>query len=124
MNYCCFFTSSRRFETGPPSIESIEIARVVDRGIRESEAIDVKKLCIEPKEKVWTVIIDACPINAEGNILDAAGLELIHFSITPPHPQIMNNIKSYLKNYELLKQLQIVEYSHNPNDYQLLLRVK
>src|SRR3990172_2219494 len=37
--------SNPAFETGPPGDQAIEIARVVDRGIRESKAIDVKKLC-------------------------------------------------------------------------------
>lgn len=40
------------FETGPPSIESIETARVIDRGIRESHAFDTKSLCVEKGEKV------------------------------------------------------------------------
>jgi exosome complex component RRP42 len=69
--------SSPRFESGPPSIESIEIARVVDRGIRESKALDTKQLCVEKGEKVWIIMIDACPINAEGNLLDAAGISAI-----------------------------------------------
>src|SRR3989344_7191901 len=39
--------SNPDFELGPPGIEAIELARVVDRGIRESKCIDFKKLCIE-----------------------------------------------------------------------------
>jgi len=66
--------SSSDFESGPPSIVAIELARVVDRGIRESGAIDVKKLCITEGEKVWSVMIDICSINADGNLLDAASL--------------------------------------------------
>ncbi len=66
--------SSPEFEPGPPSIESIELARVVDRGIRESHSIDLKKLCIKEGEKVWTVMIDVCTINADGNLIDAAAL--------------------------------------------------
>ena len=66
--------SSPEFETGPPSIDAIELSRVVDRGIRESKAIDIKKLCIEKGEKAWTISIDICPINAAGNLFDAAGL--------------------------------------------------
>jgi len=69
--------SSPEFETGPPSINAIETARVVDRGIREAGAIDVKKLCIEVGEKVWMVSIDVCTINDGGNVLDAAGLAAI-----------------------------------------------
>jgi len=66
--------SSARFEPGPPSMEAIELARVVDRGIRESQALDNKKLCIEEGEKVWMVMIDICTINDAGNLIDASSL--------------------------------------------------
>lgn len=65
--------SNPNFEVGPPSIQAIEISRIVDRGIREAEAIDTKKLCIEEGEKVWSVIIDICSVNDGGNLLDPAG---------------------------------------------------
>ena len=66
--------SNPDFELGPPGIQAIELARVVDRGIRESKALDFKKLCIEEGEKIWMVIIDICPINDAGNLFDAASL--------------------------------------------------
>lgn len=66
--------SSPEFETGPPDIQAVELARVVDRGIREAHAIDMKKLCIKEGEKCWLVSIDVVTINDEGNLLDAAGL--------------------------------------------------
>lgn len=66
--------SNPDFELGPPGIQAIELARVVDRGIRESKAIDFKKLCIEKGEKIWMVVIDICPINDEGNLFDASSL--------------------------------------------------
>ena len=66
--------SSPDFETGPPSNQANEIARVVDRGIRESKAIDTKKLCITPHEKVWSVMIDVCTMNDAGNLLDACAI--------------------------------------------------
>ncbi|MBD3361540.1 exosome complex protein Rrp42 [Candidatus Woesearchaeota archaeon] len=62
------------FESGPPGEEAIEIARVIDRGIRESKAIDQEKLCIEKGEKAWSVMIDLVPLNASGNLLDAGAL--------------------------------------------------
>lgn len=61
-----------KFETGPPSPESIELARVVDRTIRESGTIDTSKLCIKPKEAVWMVFIDLYPVNNDGNLFDAS----------------------------------------------------
>ncbi len=66
--------SNPDFEAGPPGIQAIEIARVVDRGIRESETIDTKKLCIKEGEKAWTVMIDICTINDDGNLFDASAL--------------------------------------------------
>lgn len=66
--------SNPEFEAGPPSEEAIEVARVVDRGLRESKALDTKKLCLEEGEKAWAVSIDVCTINAAGNLLDASAL--------------------------------------------------
>ena len=62
----------RSFEGGAPKPEAVEIARVVDRGIRESQMIDMKALCIEPGEKAWVVNIDIQVIDFDGNIIDAA----------------------------------------------------
>ncbi len=69
--------SSPAFEAGPPSIESIEMSRVVDRAIRESKSLNFKKLCIREGELMWTVLIDIYPINDEGNLFDAASLAAI-----------------------------------------------
>lgn len=66
--------SSPRFENGPPKFPTIELGRVIDRGIRESKFIDFEKLCIKEGEKVWTVFVDIYSINDDGNILDAAGI--------------------------------------------------
>ncbi|HLC65496.1 MAG TPA: exosome complex protein Rrp42 [Candidatus Nanoarchaeia archaeon] len=66
--------SSPEFELGPPGNQAIELARVVDRGIRESKAIDFKALCIEPGVKAWMVVIDLCTINDAGNLFDVCAL--------------------------------------------------
>lgn len=88
--------ASPSFESGPPSPSSIELARVVDRGIRESKVIDTKKLVIEEtgkdeteaismmeleetgklmlKKKVWVVFVDILVIDACGSLIDAAGI--------------------------------------------------
>lgn len=62
------------FEMGPPKIEAIEMARVVDRGIRESGFIDFKKLCIKEGEKCWQICLDIYAINNDGNLFDVASL--------------------------------------------------
>ena len=69
--------SSPNFEQGPPSIQAVELARVVDRGIRESKSLDFKKLCIKEGEKIWMIIIDIISINDAGNLFDASALGAI-----------------------------------------------
>ncbi len=64
--------ASPLYYSGPPSPESIEFARVVDRGIRESGAIDFEKMCIVEGEKVWTALIDLHVLDFDGNFFDAA----------------------------------------------------
>ena len=66
--------ASREYESGPPQEDGVELARVVDRGIREAEAIDLEDLCIEAGEKVYTVFIDAHVLNDDGNLIDATSL--------------------------------------------------
>jgi len=65
------------FEPGPPSPESVELARVVDRGIRESQLVDLESLCIEEGKKVWMLFIDLHVIDYDGNLFDAANLAVM-----------------------------------------------
>ena len=66
--------ASDSFDIGRPSIEAIELGRVIDRGIRESGLLDFKGLCIKEGEKVWQLFLDIVAINDDGNLFDAAGL--------------------------------------------------
>ncbi len=66
--------ASPEFESGPPGEDAIELARIVDRGIRESKSIQMEKLVITPGEKVLSVFIDIYIIDNQGNLLDAAAL--------------------------------------------------
>lgn len=66
--------ASPDFEPGPPSESAVELARVVDRGLRESKCIQLEKLCIKPKEKVWVLNVDVQVMNHDGNLIDAASL--------------------------------------------------
>ncbi len=66
--------ASPSFEPGPPSEQAIELARVVDRGIRESKAIDVKSLVLQKGKKVQVVYIDVYVLDHDGNLIDAAAM--------------------------------------------------
>lgn len=80
--------SSPEFEPGPPGEYATELARVVDRAIRESKCIDVEKLCIEEGVKVWSVSIDICTINDDGGLIDASSLAAIAALIDVKMPQL------------------------------------
>lgn len=61
------------FEPGPPNENAIELARLVDRSVRESKAIDLEKLYIE-ENKVWMLFVDVHALDDDGNLIDAACL--------------------------------------------------
>ncbi len=80
--------ASPTFEAGPPDENSIELARVVDRGIRESESIDLDKLGITPGKEVWAVYIDLHVLDYDGNLIDAASLAAIAALWNVKKPQV------------------------------------
>jgi exosome complex component RRP42 len=89
--------SSNSFETGPPSIGAIELARVVDRSIRESGSINMEDLCVEPGEKVWMIICDVCSINNAGNIFDAASIAAVAALKHARFPTLDGDVIDYKK---------------------------
>ena len=54
--------------------ESIEASRVIERGLKESRAIDLESLCVLPGRSVWHIFVDIRVVNDDGNALGAAGL--------------------------------------------------
>jgi len=65
------------FESGPPGEDAIELARVVDRGIRESGMVDVKQLCITAGEEVWMCFVDMYALDYDGNLFDACNIATV-----------------------------------------------
>ena len=80
--------ASPEFEYGPPSPQSIELARVVDRGIRESKALEFKDLCIEEGKKVWIVFIDLYALNDDGNLFDAFSIAALSSLLEAKIPKL------------------------------------
>jgi exosome complex component RRP42 len=66
--------ASPEFEPGPPDENAIELARVVDRALRESHAVDMSELVLIPGEKVWVVWVDIYVLDHDGNLFDASML--------------------------------------------------
>jgi exosome complex component RRP42 len=112
--------ASPDFESGPPDQQTIELARVVDRGIRESEVIDLDKLCIIPGEKIWIIFIDIHIIDYDGNLFDAASLAALAalFNAKVPITQLMPMLEKIKEQYpDAAGYLQ-----EHPEDYPLPLR--
>jgi exosome complex component RRP42 len=94
--------ASPEFELGPPRESAIELARIVDRGIRESKCIDNAKLCIKEGEKVWMVLIDIQPLSQDGNLIDAAGIAAIAALMAARMPKYEDEKIVYEKTHEKL----------------------
>ena len=95
--------ASPNFEPGPPDENSIELARIVDRGIRESEAIDTAKLCIEAGKKVFVVFVDVYVLNHDGNLIDASALAAV--------AALMN---TKMPNYEVKDGEVVIKQGYTP----------
>lgn len=81
--------ASPLFELGPPKEDAIELGRVVDRGVRESETVDAKDLCIEEGKKVYTVFADVYPLEYDGNLIDASSIAVNAALMTTRFPEIV-----------------------------------
>eukprot|EP00771_Trimastix_marina_P002314 gnl/Trimastix_PCT/3440.p1 GENE.gnl/Trimastix_PCT/3440~~gnl/Trimastix_PCT/3440.p1 ORF type:complete len:367 (-),score=47.14 gnl/Trimastix_PCT/3440:36-1055(-) len=76
--------ASPKFEAGRrPSDRCVEISRVVERGIRETRAINMESLCILAGRKVWHIRVDVTIADDDGNLTDVASCAvmaaLMHF---------------------------------------------
>ena len=54
--------------------DAIELSRLVERGLRESRAVDLEALCVQPGRKVWHLQVDVRVLDNCGNSTDAVGL--------------------------------------------------
>jgi exosome complex component RRP42 len=85
--------ASPLFEYGPPGKEEMELARVIDRGIRESKCLDFEKLCIKEGEKVWVVFIDLYTMNDDGNLFDAFSIAALSALLETKIPKLEDEYK-------------------------------
>ncbi|MGH9878546.1 MAG: exosome complex protein Rrp42, partial [Nitrososphaerales archaeon] len=81
----------------------IELARVVDRGIRESEMIDLKKLVLIPGEKVLAVFADVSVLNVGGNLFDATSYAVVSALLTSKIPKMEVKDGKIVDTGELMK---------------------
>ncbi len=80
-------TASPVFEPGPPDENAIELARVVDRALRESEAVPFEDLVIEEGKEVWMIFVDIHVVDYDGNLIDASLLGAVAALMTAKIPE-------------------------------------
>ncbi|MEM3397584.1 MAG: exosome complex protein Rrp42 [Nitrososphaerota archaeon] len=69
--------ASISFEPGPPDERGVELARVVDRSIRESKCIDLEKLCLVEGEKAYILFVDVYVLDYDGNYYDPSTIAVL-----------------------------------------------
>ncbi len=79
--------ASPSFEPGPPDENAIELARVIDRSLREYKVIDLSKLVLIPGKKVWIVWLDIYVLDHGGNLLDASSIASMAALLTTKIPK-------------------------------------
>jgi exosome complex component RRP42 len=75
------------WEPGPPPDDAIELARVVDRGLRAAEIIDMEKLGLVSGEKVQMIFVDLYVLNYDGNLIDACSAGALAALTTAEAPE-------------------------------------
>ncbi|KAL0714885.1 hypothetical protein Bca4012_021864 [Brassica carinata] len=74
------------FEPGRPGESAVELGRIIDRGLRESRAVDTESLCVLAGKKVWSVRIDLHILDNGGNLVDAANIAALAALMTFRRP--------------------------------------
>ncbi|KAL8149687.1 hypothetical protein AgCh_006632 [Apium graveolens] len=65
------------FEAGRPGESAVELGRIIDRGLRESRAVDTESLCVVAGRVVWSIRIDIHILDNGGNLVDAANISAL-----------------------------------------------
>jgi len=87
--------ASPSFEPGPPDENAIELARVVDRSLREPRVLKLEDLVIEPGRVAWVVFNDIYLIDHAGNAIDAATLSSMLALATAKMPGLLKTDGGY-----------------------------
>ncbi len=81
--------AAANLEAGPPDEGAIELARVVDRGVRESEMIDMSAMVIKEGKWVYAIFADVNVLNVDGNLFDATSYAVVSALLTARMPKFV-----------------------------------
>ncbi|TGZ85388.1 hypothetical protein EX30DRAFT_326445 [Ascodesmis nigricans] len=69
--------ASPGFEVGRQTEAEVLLARLIEKSIRRSTALDTESLCIVAGQKCWQVRADVHFLNHDGNMVDAACIAVV-----------------------------------------------
>lgn len=69
--------AAQHFEPNKQTDFGVELNRLLEKNIKQSQCLDLESLCIRAGEKVWQVRVDLNALNHDGNILDCANFAVI-----------------------------------------------
>ncbi|KAK9042585.1 hypothetical protein V6N11_017652 [Hibiscus sabdariffa] len=75
------------FEAGRAGESAVELGRIIDRGLRESRAVDTESLCIVAGKLAWAIRIDIHILDNGGNLVDAANIAALAALMTFRRPE-------------------------------------
>ena len=65
------------FEVGRQTEQELLLARLIEKSIRRSHALDTESLCIVSGKRCWAVRVDVLFLSHDGNLVDASCLACI-----------------------------------------------
>ena len=95
------------WEPGPPPKDAIELARVVDRGLRAAEIIDMSKLGLISGVKVQMIFVDLYVLNYDGNLIDACSAGALAALTTTEAPEYKVSKKGEIKKTDKTEKLKL-----------------
>jgi exosome complex component RRP42 len=90
--------ASPSFEPGPPDENAVELARVIDRSIREPRVIKLDELVLEPGRLVWVIYNDIYLIDHAGNAIDASMIASMLALASAKLPSLVKTEEGYRIN--------------------------
>ncbi|GAV68125.1 RNase_PH domain-containing protein/RNase_PH_C domain-containing protein [Cephalotus follicularis] len=75
------------FEPGRQGESAVELGRIIDRGLRDSRAVDTESLCVLAGKLVWAIRIDLHILDNGGNLVDAANIAALAALLTFRRPE-------------------------------------
>ncbi len=85
------------FEPGPPDENAVELARIIDRSLRELDVVDLKKMTIIPGEKVYIIWLDIYVLDHDGNLTDACMLASMAALLNTKVPKAEADDRGFIK---------------------------